>query len=59
MPMTEPEVKATLRPEFRDVLAAQAVLAFDPVATYMPINPARAEKNPPVIKAKGRKGERK
>ena len=53
--MTDPAENATLSPPFRFLRQALAVLEFAAVAIFMPINPDRAEKNPPVIKAYGAK----
>ncbi len=52
-PITVPLEKATLKPWFKLLLAANAVLELARVATSIPMNPARAEKNPPVRKANG------
>ena len=59
MPMTVPAEKATRSPEFRLVFAAAAVRQLARVAMDMPMKPERPEKNPPVMKAKGTKGEMK
>ena len=52
-PMTAPLEKATLSPPFRLFFAAVVVLAFEFVATVMPMKPAKPEKNPPVRNANG------
>ena len=55
-PMTAPERKATLRPEFRLRRAALAVRPEAYVAVRMPMKPARPEKKPPVRNANGTHG---
>ena len=50
IPITVPEKNAILRPEFRLSLQAFAVLAFEAVATLIPMFPARADKKAPIIK---------
>ena len=54
-PITAPAEKATFKPLLRPSFAAKAVRAFARVAVFMPINPDRAEKNPPVKNANGTK----
>ena len=55
-PITAPERNASFSPEFRERMAALAVLAEAYVAVFMPTNPARPEKKPPVRKANGTHG---
>ena len=55
-PMTAPLRKATFNPRSSDCRAAFAVRAEAYVAVFMPKNPARPEKMPPVRKAKGTHG---
>ena len=52
-PITAPERKATFRPLSSESRAALAVRAEANVAVFMPKNPARPEKKPPVRKANG------
>ena len=51
IPITEPPVNETDSALLKLVLAAWAVRTFALVATFMPINPARALKNAPKMKA--------
>ena len=55
-PMTAPERKATFKPLFRLWRAALAVRAEAYVAVFIPKNPAKPEKRPPVRKANGTHG---
>ena len=48
--MTEPALKATSSAGFRPFLAASAVRAFERTATFMPMNPAAAERAAPIRK---------
>ena len=50
IPITEPPVKETFNAFARDVFAASAVLTFDLVAIFIPINPAEAERMAPKTK---------
>ena len=52
-PITLPAEKAMRRPLFNPSRQAFAVRAFASVAIFIPIKPERAEKKPPVTKAKG------
>ena len=54
--MTAPERKAICSPSFRDCLAPAVVRFEAKVAVFMPRKPARPEKKPPVMKAKGTQG---
>ena len=57
IPITVPEENATRSPAFSDSLAPCAVRELARVAIDMPMNPASAEKKPPVMKAKGTNGD--
>ena len=48
--MTEPARNATLSAGLRPCLAASAVLTFERTATFMPMNPAAAERMAPIRK---------
>lgn len=52
-PITAPEENATFKPAFKLFCAAFAVRELAAVAIFIPINPERPEKNPPVRKANG------
>ena len=52
-PITAPDLKAIVSPEFRERMAAFAVLAEAYVAVFIPTKPASPEKNPPVRNANG------
>ena len=55
-PITAPLRNATFRPELRLRRAALAVRPEAKVAVFIPMNPARPEKKPPVRKANGTQG---
>ena len=55
-PITAPDENAILSPLLSDSLAPLAVLEFAYVAIFIPINPERPEKKPPVINANGTNG---
>ena len=57
MPITVPDENATRRPALSDSLAPCAVRALARVAIDMPMNPASAEKKPPVMNANGTNGD--
>ena len=59
IPMIVPEENATRRPAFSESCAPRAVRALALVAMIIPMNPASAEKNPPVMNAKGTKGDKR
>jgi hypothetical protein len=52
-PITAPERKATWSPSLRLRSAPAAVRLLARVAVFIPNQPARPEKNPPEMKAKG------
>ena len=52
-PITAPERKATCSPWFSDLRAPSVVRLLARVAVFMPNQPARPEKKPPVRNAKG------